>query len=133
MAKILIVDDNEDMVELIQLILEKEGHTIRSAVNGAEGLIALNHGSLPDCILLDVDMPIMNGPSMAHQLIIHDAGQEFIPIILSSGRADLEKIANRICTPYFLSKCVSSYSQQLKAMLAKALEERKIPHPPTYN
>jgi DNA-binding response OmpR family regulator len=55
MAKVLIVDDDPDVVEAVTLILEKEGHTVQSASNRREGHPALT-AFQPDLLLLDVMM-----------------------------------------------------------------------------
>ena len=58
--KILVVDDEPDILELVQYNLEKEGFSVRTASNGIEAIeIALQWG--PDLILLDVMMPEMDG------------------------------------------------------------------------
>ena len=60
MPKILLVDDEPDIIELIQYHLEKEGYLVKTAKNGVEGLkVALSF--VPDLILLDVMMPEMDG------------------------------------------------------------------------
>jgi FixJ family two-component response regulator len=46
----------------------------------------------------------LSGPGMAHQMLLHDAGEEKIPILLVSARADLPQIASRMGTPYLLAK-----------------------------
>ena len=66
MANVLIVDDNSDTVELSTALLELAGHRITKGRNGEEGLKCLDAGPLPDCVLLDVDMPVLSGPGMAH-------------------------------------------------------------------
>ena len=59
-ATVLLVDDDPDTVETMREILEEEGHTVLSAKNGFEGLqVALR--SVPDLVLLDLDMPVMDG------------------------------------------------------------------------
>jgi CheY-like chemotaxis protein len=59
-ATVLVVDDDPDTVETMRAILEEEGHTVLSARNGLEGLeVALQF--VPDLVLLDLDMPIMDG------------------------------------------------------------------------
>jgi len=59
-ATVLVVDDDPDTVETMRDILEEEGHTVLSARNGLEGLeVALR--SVPDLVLLDLDMPVMDG------------------------------------------------------------------------
>jgi CheY-like chemotaxis protein len=127
MANVLIVDDHAELVELSTELLESAGHRVRSGRNGEEGLIALDAGPLPDCVLLDVEMPVLTGPEMAHQMLLHDAGEEDIPIILVSGREDLAKIARSIGTPYFVAKATADYGKKLLAMLARALRERHAP------
>ena len=59
-SKILLVDDEPDIIELIQYHLEKEGYLVKTAINGVEGL-KVAKSFIPDLILLDVMMPEMDG------------------------------------------------------------------------
>jgi CheY-like chemotaxis protein len=127
MANILIVDDQLDTVELSSAVLESAGHRVRTAGNGLEGLKALAAEPLPDCVVLDVDMPVLGGPAMAHEMFLHDAGEEKIPILLVSGRDDLADIAQRLGTPYFLAKATPDYGSALLTTLDRALREREAP------
>jgi len=127
MAHVLIVDDDFDIAELSKELLESAGHRIRIGHNGEEGLSSLADAPLPDCVLLDVDMPIVNGPEMAHQMLLHDAGQERIPILLVSGRDDLSAVATQMGTPYFLKKASTDYATVLLTILDRALTERRPP------
>jgi CheY-like chemotaxis protein len=130
MANVLIVDDSPDAVEVTTELLESVGHRIRTGYNGRDGLKSLDEGPLPDCILLDVDMPVLNGPGMAHEMLLHDAGEECIPILLVSGRSDLPAVAGRMGTPYFLTKASPDYAQVLLTILDQALRERRPPASP---
>jgi FixJ family two-component response regulator len=123
MATVLIVDDNADTVEA--LLLESAGHQIQTGYNGAEGLKSRGAGPLPDCVLLDVDMPVPSGPPMAHRVLVHDAGEAKIPIVIVSGRNDLSEVAERIGTPYFLAKATPSYGRALLLVIGRALRERR--------
>jgi CheY-like chemotaxis protein len=127
MANVLIVDDNLDTVQLSSELLESAGHRVKTGNNGEEGLKSLHAGQLPDCVLLDVDMPVLSGPAMAHQMLLHDAGEEGIPILLVSGRADLSEVAGRMGTPYFLAKATPGYGEALLKILDRALSERRPP------
>ncbi len=127
MANVLIVDDDPETVELSSAFLESAGHRITKGCNGEEGLQSLDAGPLPDCVLLDVDMPVLSGPEMAHRMRLHDAGEERIPIVLVSGRDDLATIAGRIGTPYFLRKATRNYGEALLKLLERALSERRNP------
>ena len=58
--KILLVDDEPDILEFLSYNLEKEGYEVHLAENGLEGLNKAKH-ILPDLIVLDIMMPIMDG------------------------------------------------------------------------
>ncbi len=103
MKDILIVEDNKDIGDLMSEFLTSEGYWVRMARNGEEGLIEMGR-KLPDLILLDIEMPVLDGPGMALKIIIHDAGYEDIPIIILSGVADIEQVAARVGTPHYLTK-----------------------------
>ena len=126
MANLLVVDDDLDMAECCADVLRAEGHSVRIARNGAEGL-ALLAVELPDLVLLDVEMPVLNGPDMAYRMFLNDVGQERIPILLTSGVLDLRSVAEQVRTPYFLGKPFSV--EQLLAMVERALVERTAPRP----
>jgi CheY-like chemotaxis protein len=126
-ANVLIVDDDLDFADVSRELLESAGHSIRVAHTGEEGLASLASAALPDCLLLDVEMPVLSGPGVAHQMLLHDAGQERIPILLVSGREDLPAVAALMGTPYFLKKASADYGEALLAILARALRERRAP------
>jgi two-component system response regulator VicR len=60
MARILVVDDEEDMVNVIQLILESDGHEVRSEV-APERAVQAAVEFLPELVLTDLVMPGMDG------------------------------------------------------------------------
>jgi len=127
MANVLIVDDDYDIAEASKDLLKLAGHLVRIGHGGQEGMASLSSGPLPDCVLLDVDMPVVNGPEMAHQMLLHDAGEEKIPIVLVSGRRDLPAVAARMGTRYFVVKACADYGDVLLRMLDRALSERRAP------
>ncbi|MEZ4842650.1 MAG: response regulator transcription factor [Bacteroidia bacterium] len=59
-SKILVVDDETDIVEFVSYNLEKEGYTVETAYDGAEAVKKANSFK-PDLIIMDVMMPIMDG------------------------------------------------------------------------
>ncbi len=79
MAKILIVDDDPDMVLAARLCLEGAGHTVIEASNGSEGLEKLKSEN-PDLIILDVMMDsTTEGFQLALKLRSPDPTSEFAP------------------------------------------------------
>ncbi|MEP6494053.1 MAG: diguanylate cyclase [bacterium] len=81
-ARILIVDDHEDNIELLKARLESWGYRTESASDGAEAL-RLVDASPPDLILLDVMMPDIDGIEVARR-IKGNADLPFIPIIMQT-------------------------------------------------
>ena len=67
MARILIVDDEEDIREALTEILEDEGHDVLEAENGTE-VMAMTISARIDLILLDMAMPEMNGFAVMEML-----------------------------------------------------------------
>jgi DNA-binding NtrC family response regulator len=126
MMLVLLVEDDADVSATLRIALEGQ-HRVRVAHNGEEGLRALKE-QLPDLILLDVEMPVLDGPGMAYRMLVEDAGREQIPIILVSGVAYLDRVAQRIGTPYFLPKPVDL--GPLLTLVERALAERRAPTPP---
>jgi CheY-like chemotaxis protein len=124
-SRLLIVDDDSDIVEVLGELLRGDGHEVRTASTGEEGLAVLRTAPLPEIIVLDVDMPVLGGPGMAHKMLLHDAGEERIPIILMSARSDLADLARNMGTPYFVRKPASIGI--FRDRLARALSERKAP------
>jgi two-component system cell cycle response regulator DivK len=65
--KILIIEDNEQNMYLVNFILEKNGYHVLQASNGVEGVSLAGHQK-PDLILLDIQLPIMDGYTVAREL-----------------------------------------------------------------
>jgi len=83
---ILLVDDDPDFVEAVKVIVEKAGYNVRVAYDGQEGIEAVDE-KLPDLIVLDVMMPVMNGHEACAKLKGNKATAE-VPIILLTAVAD---------------------------------------------
>lgn len=64
---ILVIEDNEQNMYLVNFILEKNGYQVFQAFNGVEG-ISLAHREHIDLILLDIQLPIMDGYTVAREL-----------------------------------------------------------------
>jgi two-component system response regulator ChvI len=67
MAKITLVDDDENIVASISLALESHGHTVKACFDGATGLASLESDP-PDLAILDVKMPRMDGMEVLRRL-----------------------------------------------------------------
>lgn len=85
--KILIVDDELDMITFISEILEDSGYTSISAKDGEEGLNLLRKEK-PDLVLLDLMMPKKSGITMFQELR-NDPGLSHIPVVIVTGISDV--------------------------------------------
>lgn len=128
MAHILLVDDDPDVVETTALVLSAEGHAVEVAWNGKEGLDALERG-LPDLVILDIEMPVLDGREMAKWMFVRDCGAEQVPVLLVSGAANLKRVAEIIGTPYCLAK--PYHLDVFLRLVERAISERKPPSPPS--
>jgi DNA-binding response OmpR family regulator len=101
--RVLIVDDDADLLESLAVILEDSFETV-SARNGVEALQALKQQTF-DAVVLDLTMPIMDGETLIEQMRTLSI---VVPVVLASGISDLRQLAERlgvdhISKPYDLS------------------------------
>ena len=81
MAKILIIDDDSDIVESMRVVLESKGYSVSCAFTGSEGLKKARE-EYPDLIILDVMMPEgIDGFEVAREMR-KDAGIKQVPILM---------------------------------------------------
>ncbi|MCL2723232.1 MAG: response regulator [Polyangiaceae bacterium] len=90
-ATVLVVDDDEDTVETMRDILSEEGHIVSCAKNGREAL-ALASSTRPDLILLDLNMPEMDGRHVL-DAIRRDPCLSDTHVVVLSGAADAPQVA----------------------------------------
>ena len=84
--KILIVDDDKDIVKIVTTMLEGRGWDVTAAYNGREALDMVN-ASRPDIILLDIMMPEMNGIEVLKRIKKMDSG---VRIVMITAFGDVE-------------------------------------------
>jgi CheY-like chemotaxis protein len=99
--RILIIEDNAQNLYLVKYMLERAGHTVLSAADGAEG-VRIADAELPDLILLDIQLPGMDGHAVARLLRSHPA-LDRTPIIAVTSYAmpgDREKAIAAGCDGY---------------------------------
>ena len=85
--RILVVDDEKSIVDILRLNLQKEGYTVSEAYDGAEAVekaLAENSEDRPDLILLDVMLPEMNGFDVCKKI----RESSTVPIVMITARED---------------------------------------------
>ncbi|HLK56106.1 MAG TPA: response regulator [Chthonomonadaceae bacterium] len=101
MARILIIEDNEQNLYLVTFILEKRNHVVTAARDGRRG-IQLAEEIRPELILLDIQLPLMDGYTVAAELRRNPA-LERTPIVAVTSYAmagDRERILAAGCNGY---------------------------------
>ena len=87
MARVLVIDDDEEHRTLVRQILAKMGHETEEAPNGAQGL-RLFGKRRPDLVLTDINMPGLDGNDVISALRVMHAN---VPVIAISGGGAIEK------------------------------------------
>jgi len=87
LSTILVVDDDPDTRLLLRLILETDGHEIVEAGDGEAALALIDPNPLPDVIMTDLTMPMLNGLGLIERLR-SEARTASIPIVVVSANPD---------------------------------------------
>ena len=121
-TKILIVDDDPDIIEILSYNLSNEGYNVKSAVNGVEAIKKAKK-FIPDIILLDVMMPEMDGIEACSSLREIESLSKSMIIFLSARGEDFTQIAafdagaddyiNKPVKPKILLKKISSIAKRI--------------------
>ena len=119
MKKILIVDDEQDIVESLKFVLESSDFICYCAYNGEDGL-KLTKELVPDLIILDVMMPKINGYKIS-RLLKYDNKYKDIPILMITARSQEEDkligeetgVDEYITKPFDLNEVVKKVKQYL--------------------
>jgi len=92
MRKILVIDDEPDVVSYLSAFLEDEGFQVLSASNGPDGL-ALAREERPDLITLDITMPGMSGIEVLTTLR-RDEQLNGLPVVIVTGVTSFDKLTD---------------------------------------
>lgn len=119
MARVLVVEDDPDIRQLVELRLRGLGHRVVSAPSGAEALAVIADRGAPEVIVLDVAMPGMTGLDVLRTLRA-DPAHSTLPAVFLSARVRPEDIAagERLGATYLTKPFVVS---ALAAAIDKAL------------
>ncbi len=121
---VLIVEDSPIIRRLIRDQVKKLGYVAREAENGAEALVSMQE-KLPDCIILDLMMPVMSGPELLEKM---QESEELkaIPVIVVTALSDMDKIV------YCIDRGAADYMQKpfraqvLRARLASCMMQKRM-------
>ncbi len=122
MAKILIVDDEQSYRQLLSLVFEGDGHTIRTAKNGKEALELLNEDPA-DVVISDVRMPDMDGIALLREAreVLPDLG---VVLMTAFATVDTARDAFILGADDFIQKPFDV--EELKLIVKKTLEKQAL-------
>ncbi len=123
MHKILVIEDQMEVRNLLSDFLQNEGYVVQTAENGSDGIFILNQWR-PDVITVDLNMPIMGGHEFIQQAIKQWSE---IPIVVVSGVGDVEDAveALRLGAVDLIAKPIFNFSLVINT-LEKAIETAKL-------
>ncbi|MDE2291611.1 MAG: Flp pilus assembly complex ATPase component TadA [Elusimicrobia bacterium] len=126
-ATVLVVEDNKDYRDIVKFVLSEQGYKVLEAKNGLEGL-RLARSRRPDLVLLDFEMPELNGYEVVRDLRSREDTIR-LPIIMITGAKNRRYLREevRMDISDFLEKPVAN--PDLVAAVSRALRDRPLPPP----
>lgn len=118
---VLVIDDQQQIVRLIQVNLEKEGFEVRTAADGVEG-IALIRSIRPDLIILDVIMPRMDGFEVLKEMKREESLAD-IPVIMLTVKTHNADIVEGLKEGAELYLAKPFHPKELVTLVRRVLED----------
>ena len=128
-AKILIVDDEPQIIRVLKTALSTQGYSIRTSLNGLDGLIAFREWN-PDIVITDLSMHEMSGIELCHQIrststtpiiVLSVRDQETIKVAALDAGAD-----DYVTKPFSIQELQARVRAQLRRRTAAAPETQQI-------
>ena len=104
--RIVLIDDNVDAAESLAMLLRLKGHEVHIAYDGAEG-VSLALKTLPDCVLVDIGLPDIDGYEVAKRLRSHDHNGMLLVALTGYGQTEDRRRSEQAGFDHHLVKPVS--------------------------
>lgn len=118
--KILIVDDNELIAEVMSYILTNNGYDV-TTLNSGDGVVTQIKDSHPDLVIMDIMLPGIDGRDIC-RIIKHNKATENLPVIICSANDDIEDAMKQVgppndilSKPFDMSALLNKVEHQLAA------------------
>ncbi len=119
---ILLTEDDADVARYLTTVLKTLGHRVAAVATDGNEAVQLAVELLPDLVIMDIDLPKMNGAMAAKKILEHSS----VPVIISTGRTDTEALEStrELNIQAYLIKPFSAV--QLKSAIAIALSQYQL-------
>ena len=124
MAKLLVIDDDVGLLDLLRVHLKAAGHSVRTASDAADGIRAIL-ADPPELILSDVGMPYLDGMELLRALR-SDPLTRKIPVVFLTGRADDDTLvqAHQLGVDDYLTKPIQA--EELLSAIDRAIRKSHL-------
>lgn len=126
--KILLAEDEADVLYVMKKAVERDGYTVLGASNGEEAW-QLIQSEVPDVIILDINMPLKNGFEVLQLVRDNPSGEKWQPVIIVSARSELNDIRNSYnleADHYITKPCqMEDVLKAIKLMIALIPQHKK--------
>lgn len=114
-TKILIIDDDKFLLDMYSLKFSKGGYEVNTAFNGEEAISKIKEGYIPDVVLCDVIMPVMDGLTFIKKIRQEKLAPDATVIVLSNqGQTDDIKTAESLGIDGYIIKALTIPSEVLE-------------------
>jgi CheY-like chemotaxis protein len=94
-TRVLVVEDDFDLREVLLLGLEQEGYAVTGAENGLDGIVSLYLGARPDAVIVNLHMPVLSGADLVDVMRL-DPRFAAVPVIVVSGAPVPPEVARSV-------------------------------------
>ena len=119
---ILLTEDDADVARYLMTVLKSLGHKVVSVAHDGTQAVKMAHDLTPDLVIMDIDLPGINGIAAARQIL----SKQSVPLIISTGRTDAEALEStkELNIQAFLIKPFSAV--QLKSAIAVVQDKADV-------
>ena len=123
MARILLIDDDTSLREVVGFMLQEDGHEVLPAADGQAGLERLDEG--PDLILTDIQMPVLDGMEVLRR-VVEDAARTTPPVIVLTAHGTVKQAVEAMRLGAFSYLLKPFAREELLATVRQALHTRDL-------
>jgi two-component system response regulator VicR len=127
LKRVIYIEDEQEMVDLVRLILGRKGYDVTGANGGHDGLAAVRQ-ELPDLVLLDLMMPDMDGWEVYQQMKAGDTTRDIPVIVITAKAQSIDKVLGLHIAKVddYISKPFSP--QELVDSVERVMTQRREPN-----